>query len=526
SFLLDRYLSSISENDKITPELIDSIEEKIENNEFSSPELLRIQKIISGVLVAGDGYISLYSYQGKVIASRKDEYNGKIVEDTTSSKELIESIHNKMEYIFFRKSSTLNDYVVTSSHIYNPAGQGKYWIISTNIPKSIITRDFDRTQKIIIGLAVIYFLIMCAVNVFFSGKIIEVFRIIMQFMEKIGEGDLREGNTKNLKGQAGNFLKSLVSLTEHVREIMKELKSSSEKISAISDKVKSQTTRSEDLSKKQMNFSITISDVIENTEQSFTKITGEVENQEQYIIDILEQSKTLSEMAEEINSKVTENTNSSSNMLKLSREGRKIADHSDKLINDLLNSFVEMQKVITIIVSISKQVNLLALNASIEAARAGDAGQGFMVVADEISKLAEQTSLSTKSIKSLIDSNREMIFETKTGIGANIKSLGTLGDNIEKLSRSIGELNAHSHSLVDLNKTLVEKASLTKQVSTEIKTIISKEQNSIKNISDLVTEIKNSCMDSSNINESINDDINSLNNAVNTLEEKSSFFKT
>ena len=77
-------------------------------------------------------------------------------------------------------------------------------------------------------------------------------------------------------------------------------------------------------------------------------------------------------------------------------------DDINKHIAELVESIKEVEKVIYIIEDINEQTNLLSLNAGIEAARAGESGKGFLVVADEVKKLAEQSKNSTSSVYEVI----------------------------------------------------------------------------------------------------------------------------
>ncbi|MBP7735725.1 MAG: hypothetical protein KA369_07100 [Spirochaetes bacterium] len=158
-------------------------------------------------------------------------------------------------------------------------------------------------------------------------------------------------------------------------------------------------------------------------------------------------------------------------------------------MGNISRSSQEMTGIIQIINDISDKINLLSLNAAIEAARAGDAGRGFAVVADEISKLADQTASSIKDIDILIRTNDSEIAKGNRNVGDAVEKINYIISDIEKIVEKITVISQNMSRQTMANQSVNENASKVKIRSEQITDAMNEQKLAIEEISKTVGSI-------------------------------------
>lgn len=170
----------------------------------------------------------------------------------------------------------------------------------------------------------------------------------------------------------------------------------------------------------------------------------------------LERQESLVHMADNLSSATRELSSSTENLAAQSEELAAIGHHLGSLGARLENSVEETNGLLKVMQKVAAQTNLLGLNASIEAARVGDKGRGFCVVADEIRRLAANSVKSLKEIEEILST----LNKAKEGLTSEINQIGEISSEqaaaTQQMMASAQEMNAMAHSLMQYAENLLK----------------------------------------------------------------------
>jgi len=279
---------------------------------------------------------------------------------------------------------------------------------------------------------------------------------------KAGKADL----TKVLRSsddEFGEIAGAFDTFTAAARDIMQKLAGHSEQLASATEEMSSGAGQSAETARVQSDQANQVATAMQEMSATVQEISSHSEK-------AASASQTAAQAARR-GGQVADETLST--MRSIAESTQAVASR----ITELGKSSEQIGKIIAVIDDIADQTNLLALNAAIEAARAGEQGRGFAVVADEVRKLAERTTKATKEIASMIESIQ---VETKNAVQAMEKGTREVQVGVDKTTASgaaLGEIIKLSEQVGDMISQIataaVEQSSASEQINANVSQISS-----------------------------------------------------
>ena len=419
----------------------------------------------------------------------------------------------------FYKASTGSDKLSGYSQV-NFNGKGYYFFYSRSestgitlcglVPSSLVVGQADSIKTITFVLVILAILIAGFIGIFITIGILKNMNRISNGLEQVSDGDLSGSVSVKGKDEFRSLAASMNNMISNNKNLVNKVSSATDQLALSAEDVKSQ--------------SAVISDYSSDITQAISEISDGMAKQSQHAQECVDRTDALSKDIEEVAKvvdKVQELVKKTENLI---LKGMQIVDalgksaiETSKITNrvcedmdvlqersSLINEFVD------VIADISSETNLLSLNASIEAARAGDSGRGFAVVAEQIRKLADSSAEAANQISQNVASISEQTSIT-------VEESQRAEDMVKHQSKSVNEVVSVFNEMQDSMKILVDGLHEIVDRMDEANLEKDKTVEAVKNISEIIdVNAQNAEVVSDNAS-GLLDNVSSLNVTANAL---------
>ncbi|MEN0650519.1 methyl-accepting chemotaxis protein [Caldifermentibacillus hisashii] len=383
------------------------------------------------------------------------------------------------------------------------------WSIGIIVVEREFYKDLYVVRTYIILITVSIALLSIFLFYFASRKKLHLLKAITNASLNISEGNLaiaRLPESNDEIGQLGyaynkmaNQLKQLISRLQNTSN---QLLESASDLSAVSEET---TATSQEIGS-------TISEISSGATAQSNDLIGidkSVVLLNQSILKIHEHNNSINEMAN--NSETA--TLRGNKIVKKLKETNSIAVHASteasKGVTNLSHKIQDISHITDTIEDIASKTNLLALNASIEAARAGDNGKGFAVVANEVRKLAEQSNQATKQIQEMIS-----LIEVETE-----KTVLLMGESINQSQELSNSVNATEKEFFQISTAILQTKQAVDSLSQELESLTNQSENITDSINNATSVAEQSAASVEAISTAVDEQIVAISNIATSAEK-------
>ncbi len=394
-----------------------SEEELMEDAKFINNAMIEnIKKEIKNVKIGNTGYYYIMDSKGTLIVHPTSE--GKNISKYPFIREMLKKKSGVIQYPWNGEDKVV-------SYVYYPE---RDWIIAGGsylkefigeAMKSIVLRF------IIISIIVI-FVALILLSWIFNKNIISPVKQLEILFSKIASGDLTHSIKNYNKDEIGTIIEHVDNMINQMNDALCMVKSSTAKVNESAQSLAISSSEMEQGAANQSQQVTQVEVAVHQMTATIQEISQNVEEVTSEINSIKDSASTGGEILEET---VASIHNLSNAVIKTASS-----------IKDLGKSSEQIGEILRVISDIADQTNLLALNAAIEAARAGEHGRGFAVVADEVRKLAERTVNATSEIENMIQSIQKEVTNSVNQMDQGVNLAEEGGMMVGNLKMSLEEI--------------------------------------------------------------------------------------
>ncbi|WP_447734271.1 methyl-accepting chemotaxis protein [Pseudomonas shirazensis] len=415
-----------------------------------APTLARLEEL-KGLLDKGlQGYSAVMPAQAKPVFAEMQQLISQYRVLLDQYKGL--SDQNRLEPMQGMLSGTMQDISTRTGELYDSLVKLSSEAAAAHTAEA--REDYQRALWLTASVVGLVLLLTISLAWLLTRSIVSPLRAAIAVAQDIAAGDLSQAVVASGNDEASQLMRALAAMQASLKDALRLIGDSSQQLAAASEQMSAITRQtSTDLSRQ--------TDEIQQAATAVTEMSVAVEEVARNTVSTSSISRESEEAAQRGRERVAEAIRSIGKM-------RHDVQEASAQIEALSVQSQEVGKVLDVIGAIAGQTNLLALNAAIEAARAGEAGRGFAVVADEVRALAARTQSSTLEIEEMVNAIRTGTARVVDSMLSNSQQVAHTLEVAELAGEALDEITSGASSIHERNLVVASATEEQAQVAREV----------------------------------------------------------
>lgn len=318
---------------------------------------------------------------------------------------------------------------------------GQEWVLTVAAPEKEGTKATDHMALVMLIISLVCLVVAGVAILYIAGQFTRPIRVFRDECLMLAKGDLRERDSKiSSADEFGQLSAGFCEMRENLRQLVGKVYAQAEQLAASSKEL---TMSAEQSAQAATQIAESITNVAHGAEEQMKAADDSTSVVKAMSVNLEEAAATSSEVAGQsakAASKAKDGNTAVVHVVKQMSNIEQTVTASSLVVAELGEKSKEIGQIVATISGIASQTNLLALNAAIEAARAGEHGRGFAVVADEVRKLAEQSEEATKQIAALIQDIQANTDKAVVAMADGTKEVKSGTEAVNNAGQAFGEI--------------------------------------------------------------------------------------
>lgn len=406
--------------------------------------------LLASFKIEDTGFVYLVDAEGQVKLYNDKNQQGKTLNQLYPNAD-IQNLLNKNNFNLVKAAVDNQDMLIASSYIPSMG-----WYLVAQVPEAEVFALIEESSYQILISTIIIAALFIAIAIAVAGSVSRPITQVAELFRNIGEGegDLRQRLPVNGDDEIAQLARGFNSFISKIQDSVIEVAQTSEQLGKSAIDVSNQAHQT--LADSQLQKDRTIMVVTAINEMGAT--VNEIASNAAQAAVTAREADTESAEGQQVVTRARDTIN------QLSKDVGQVGE----VIESLATHTKSIGGILDVIRAISEQTNLLALNAAIEAARAGEAGRGFAVVADEVRNLASRTAASTNEVQTMID---KLQSEASRAVSAMEQSRNRSREGVQAVDDASNSLSGISQQIALISDMNIQVAAATEEQSTVVEDI-------------------------------------------------------